>query len=1537
MEKWPRELRRASINSFGYGGANAHVIVESIESFQRNDMVYESCPAIEREGLRAYVLPISAASKQSLRTRVEQVSQIVQHSGPNILQRLLFTLTERRSHLRYRECLLASSPFDDSAASGEIKPFNVHGPTSTAAPDFAFVFTGQGAQYAGMSHELLRSNKIFRETIRRLDQVLGALGPSCKPEWTIEHSLAQLDTDEVNKVALSQPLCTAVQIGLVNILHSWDVSPFAVVGHSSGEIAAAYAAGIISEAQAIITAHLRGYALDHTPLEKSASGAMLAAGISAEAARSLIRENGWYGKVSIACINAPESVTLSGPLRDIIQFEDKIRGLHRFSRLLQTGGWGYHSPMMQAAGPLYERLLRENLENINDPTHSGINVDMYSSVGEPGDELRVIRKPVDMTTYWRHNLERPVQFHGALERLISERNCHLIEIGPHSALKGPIRQTRTHLNLDEGHLPYSPTLIRGQDAEMCMMSLAGNLFVHGHRLKWSKVNDLSTINLKHLHDLAPYPWDYGELLWNEPRASIELRNRSHPRHELLGSKQLAGDGIHWSWRNILRLHEMPWMRDHRLEDQVVFPAAGYLAIAIEAISQIRNPNNHTQHDVSGRLLFQFRNVAISRALFLRDDHEASQETTELHTTLSPHRLSTTTLSSSWYHFVIASWSTGHSTVHCVGEIRADLKVDFPGSAMILGADTFEKSDPQRWYEKSRENGFGFENSFRSLVSVATDGNRMKPESACLTKLTPPVANLPHATHYPIHPITIDACIQAGIIAGTSGNLNVMGAWLPISIEKARIRTLGRSDPDSDGEIHANSTKTGLSTRRADSTLRNRNAEVIVDLLGLRLSSYTQKKYTSDSAGDGQHRRHPCLRAKWSPDITRLDHASESQINDYVSNQIGPKRPSSADNIDEYLLCMGVLLDLAGHKNPRLRVLEIGAECGTRTKYLQDILSLNDDYPRCRSWSVATPSEVGNIEIEERLRGQFDVILIPEHLTSQQCLVQFPERLRTLIRHHGIMIMSKPDEACAQLFPSDLVALNIHNNILLTLQPVRRHILEGKEIVIVLHKPSVVTLRFADCLKEYMKQLSVGMGKVATVLLENLVDCRLSRNTICISMLEIEHPFLATMESADMDRLRRITEVVSDLIWLTSADALGRSNPDLELCSGLFRALRLEQPSLRCLVMDIGLLDVLFRDVQTTCENISSCLSESDDTELVQKDGLIHISRYYPDAELNSLFTRRMSIDKTEAVKEEALVEASPVQLCIGQTGLTGSMHFVQVRNPPTQPPAGFVDVEMKAVSLNAKDVYVMHGRVETRDATTLLEFSGVVVAIGSDVDHLKPGDRVVVMAPNHFTTVERVPAWTAQRIYPFEEFGIMATLPLVYSTALYALHDRASLKRGESVLITSGAGALGMALITIAQRIGAVIYTTAGSQVKREFLIQRFGIPSSHVFPSHSSFVQDILASTKGRGVNVIVNSLMGDLMHEIWNCVARFGRFVEVGKRELVDAGRLNMRAFLKNVTFTAFDLTELYYDEDQHNRDMWARYVLVDLSSSLRSVLTP
>ncbi|KAI1873001.1 uncharacterized protein JN550_003875 [Neoarthrinium moseri] len=1512
-QKWPGEIRRASINSFGYGGANAHVILECAKSYLRTltpsrDMPTESIP-------RVLVLPVSAASRKSLEMRIEQVRQLACHSNKHTMKRLAFTLSQRRSSLVTKRHLLVQACEDGSFKYIEDTKLETAESTPTAALPLAFVFTGQGAQYAGMGKELLSTDETFLATIRQLDQVLKAIAAPYGPEWSLEQTMLDPpDHSQVHHVTRSQPLCTAIQIGLVKILRAWGISAHAVVGHSSGEIAAAYAAGLLTESQAIKVAYFRGYAAD----KLQSVGAMMAAGISADAASNMISEKGLDGQVCVACVNSPMSVTLSGEPECLSILEAALKGQGMFARKLETGGRAYHSYMMQEIGDLYEQLLKQPLEDIQT---GPLAATMFSSVGHTDESLRTFGESFNTTTYWRENLEKPVQFNGALTNLLAEKNFHIIEIGPHSALKGPIQQVRAGLRLSNQQLPYNCTLVRNIDAGISLKNLAGNLFIGSHKLNWFSVNGLPRSGLTHLHDLPPYPWDYPEVLFHEPRPSHDLRQRKYIRHELLGSKQLAGDGIQWSWRNILRLSEMPWIKGHKVDNQVVFPATGYLSVAIEALSQILGIKDAIADQCTeSSTVFKFAKVNIAAALVIQADDETGKKTTELHTTMFPRRISTSATSSTWYDFIIVSWIAGQSTVHCTGGLRVEDIQDLHGTVIVPDAEQFELWAPDSWYEKGKEEGLWFEGDFKSLTSLRTDGNRVRPESICTTRLIPSCANDKNAMVYPVHPITIDACLQASIMGGTGGNLGALKAHLPVFISEARIRSLGRNVPDCEALIHTRSAKTGLSSQRIDATLRDSLGAPVVDLKDVRLSLYTSKTVDDLDSTESKLLRHPCLRTSWKPDITTVHSNVQDQFNRYIIEHCRRYLPES-EHISS-LAAIAALVDLVGHKNPSSQVVEISkrsTSCEEDVYIFDRVLGKDTEFPRCRSYRVIGPDAEGQIQGDAN--GTFDLAVLPDGILSQQCWIRCPKKLSSIVSDTGIIVGIKTDEALFHLQAAKFEVVEVVGNVFLATAPAKNTNSGGGDVFLVVHHPSPAVLEMAVCLIDFLQKSLCGC-KIDIVDFDQLDSRTLSEKSICVSMIEVEHELLPTMSATDMNLLRRMTDNVVNLLWLTGASMLDSPKPDLTLSYGLSRALMLEQPSLHFSVMDIGRIGTSLSDTRTTCNNIIRSLlryTDGNDKEFTQKDGLLYVSRFVPDMKLNELFCRRL--ENIERVKHEPLHQTAPARLDISQVGHIDSLHYQELREPLTRLPAGFIDVEVKAFSLNAKDVYALNGRVETKTATIGCEFSGIVQSVGLEVTGLEPGDRVVVMAPNHLSTLERVPAWAAHKILPGEDFATMASLPIVYSSAMYALYDRAHLRAGESVLIHSGAGALGLALINIAQRVGAVVYTTVGSLAKRDYLEREFGIPSTHIFSSRdSSFLEGIRKITEGRGVHVVVNSLVGDLMHASWECIAQFGRFVEVGKRELIDAGQLNMHAFLKNATFTAFDLSELFYQNDSFYHEIWA-----------------
>lgn len=696
-------------------------------------------------------------------------------SATNVID-LAYTLGERRTKHSCRGYFLASQ--SSMKEDFQVEKFKWLTPShSPVRYSLAFVFTGQGAQWAQMGKELIEEFPTFRQSITQLDAILQHL-PHPASFSILDVILQPAETSEVNQVSKSQPTCTAIQIALVDLIHHWGIRPTSVVGHSSGEIAAAYAANVISAAEAITIAYYRGYVIEK--LTDSSSGAMLATALSPPDAESKIRSLGLDDHIRIACKNSPESVTISGDAPAIEHMHNHCQDNDVFSRKLVTDGRAYHSHHIGKIGHEYDNILRGGLASLPAREYSAHDIEWVSSLtGE------YVRESVP-TSYWRQNAESPVLFCDAVERLVENKNVHFIEIGPHRALQLPIRQTMKALGREMSEYQYSSLMARKCDSLRSSLDCVAELFLHGHDVDFGHINRVGRLGVdfhsqprqgKVIPNLPPYPWTYNNLLWNEPRASREFRNRKHKRHELLGSQIPGANAFQIVWRNLLSLHDVPWMRDHRLGQETVFPAAAYIAMALEAVRQV------TVQEVFGFSIHQLR---ILKGLVLPDDTHNSR--VELITSIRPYKISSTNISDTWFEFDISSIQDQSSTLHAFGYVGSNPHSFLPEVEAVHHIMHSEAQSTHHWYKQLVRMGMNFGPKFQSLEHVrsAQHGDKFHSQASIQC---PELSTKESETQldYLIHPIIIDALLQTAIYPVTCDPLQGALTRVPLSIGSADFR------------------------------------------------------------------------------------------------------------------------------------------------------------------------------------------------------------------------------------------------------------------------------------------------------------------------------------------------------------------------------------------------------------------------------------------------------------------------------------------------------------------------------------------------------------------------------------------------------------------------------------------------------------------------------------------------------------------------------------------------------------------------------
>ncbi|KAI1382869.1 beta-ketoacyl synthase domain-containing protein [Hypoxylon trugodes] len=786
---WPEppagQPKRASVNSFGFGGANAHVIVESYDpriddGIYRRSALKETSNDLQSEESSdsSFYLPLllSAASQKSLRAVVTSYRDLLQQHPDTNLHQLAWALYSRRTALPYRLALPVHSRHQALGALEDIlkklstsNSVGVRSNTLSARPKILGVFTGQGAQWATMSRSLFHTCEVYRNTIRTLDNVLRT--STKPPQWSLEGQIMAEGSDSsVNEAAVSQPLCTALQIGLVNLLRSLGISFHTVIGHSSGEIAAAYAADLISARDAVLISHYRGYVAHLAGSPEGHKGGMLAAGISETEATQFCRASMFEGRLHVGASNAPSGVTLSGDLDMVRIAHEELTKNKKFSRILRVDS-AYHSPHMLKPATEYINALEEsdikpNLEGNETFWVSSVHGRLVNSDDQLG------------SGYWRDNMVNKVRFYDAVVNALSQYgpfDCAL-EIGPHSALKGPFTQSAKSLDHD---LSYTSPLDRGKDDTLAFSNFLGFMWCQygpqeiNLRKFVEQSSESSALSTK-LLDLPSYPWDHSQIHYRESRVSRKFHFKSEAPHELLGVRTRDDNDHELRWRNVLRLEKLPWVEHHSFQGQALLPASAYCIMALDAARNFLRNRPATVVELQDMQILSGINidresvgveVLFAMSVLPQQKGYDSEPVVEASFTLSSCPADGTT--------TMRLNMMGKLSIH-LGKPTSDALP--PRQA--LQSESF-RAVSESFYKMMNQTSLSYTGPFRALTSIERHFNYC---SANLQRWHPE-----DTTTLQISPATLDCCFQSAFLAYASpGDKSLWTSFLPIRIDRMRF-------------------------------------------------------------------------------------------------------------------------------------------------------------------------------------------------------------------------------------------------------------------------------------------------------------------------------------------------------------------------------------------------------------------------------------------------------------------------------------------------------------------------------------------------------------------------------------------------------------------------------------------------------------------------------------------------------------------------------------------------------------------------------
>ncbi len=1442
----------AAINSFGFGGANAHAILaRPLQADEAPKSLNKALPALR----------LSASSENALKGLVSTWTRRLtsEEVTPDSIRN-----ANHRTRVRPLQLCVPPGTASEMAQTldtwikGQPSP-SVVGRRLGRNLRVAFVFGGNGSVWPGMARAIYRDDPAFRRSFQRVSRVLNALAgiDLCKLLMSeeLDQKLGDAQTDQL--------LLFAVQVALVSALKAKGLVASATLGHSVGEVAAAVVSGGLSlEAGArIILSRSRSLEV------LRGAGTMAALSLSQEKTETLLAELG--SKAEIGAVNSEEGVTISGATVDVESVLKAARGRRIAGRRLKVD-YPYHSSAVDVLEP-------ELMDDLAHLTCRVPTLDLYSAWSG-----RLVSRPPD-ADYWWNNVRQPVLFRDAMRAMCEDGYQIFIEISPQPVLQAYIADALDRHGQAGAALP---SLVRDDRRDATTIAL--DALARGAALK---SDTLLGVNVPISCELPLYPFNRAE-----HRLQYDGQNVLGPNgdyHALLGARVIEGGN---EWRSEISATALPWLADHKVQGRTVLPATAIIEMLSEAARQGLGIDR-TSLD----------NIEFLRPVFLPDEGPAILRVV-LETGLKKLTLAVRQ-QDAW--LTCASARAGRmETVH-----RERILLDWG-------------DNPTALYRILNEVGLHYGEAFRLIRSVSQKDRQIDVRLA-------PGQN---GAAFRFDPTSADAALHALVQLLPDALRSSSNVLLPARVD--------RWQQVSDGVISGarlDVRDTGGSQLAVDVAYVDGDGKILAEMSGLRLR---QARVSNEPKPQF-----------WCEERVLVARAKSAEAVSYFRRRTS-RVPEKATDIE-------VLRDALGR---RMAWDALKDDPSKANKDFADIIrsglgpdaTLNDavcPWPE-RDTLVELLMDVApaaSDELHGALRGAARAIDAPT-VGNSVIGAAFSLLSSPTLAHSRVAILGQVTPGLAKMLMRETATLSIIATDAAQLDALELQFQDGR-------RPSIRLLTDIRDSHPFDVLLAIGgsrqlSGVDAKPLMESL-----AADGVILAVDELDDAFGVMTgrhnSLASLDRIR---------LALTRAGARVQTRVVAEYPAVRIliaeRPFKHESAPPRLDVSGDAPLAFALRGVCTE-DRIARRVrvipgSNSADertrslwkvfSELTPNDGTVWIVQ--EGADLASVLHgwRRASINEADIDIRTASVEAGSDPEFVARTleetseqelvFEAGGAYAPRVRRAEVQGSGGArlvlekdggtglgrvtwrpvsrqkpiddeIEVRVEAAGLNFRDVMwagdllpydAVHGGYA--GATLGMECAGRVARVGPN-STLAVGERVALVAPAAFST--HVTARSAAAIPLTADVSIEAAacLPVAFATALYALENLANLKSGESILIHAATGGVGLAALRLALRTGARVLASAGTPEKRR-LLRLLGV--TDVFDSRSlDFARGVMEATGGQGVDVVLNSLSGEAMEASLHCLAPFGRFLELGKRDYFADTPLPLRVFRNNISYFGVDLDQI------------------------------